>query len=136
MEPQYKTKTKGYEFRYEFDMPVEFRKRVCTCEKMTYNFGGHYPTWFCSTCGKPPVHHLYKCFICDKVFIKDFSWPWYCMVDATCWDCSQDLAAPCLLHGLISMYKEKGYPLVEPLGLNPKVFTDEDMIGVLDFLDE
>ena len=123
-------KTQGYEFRYYYNILPAFKNRVCLCDVETYDFNDRsHPTWFCHTCKKPPLHFLNQCFVCGETFIKDFSWPYYCLLDPTCWNCSQDIAAPCLQHSVINMYKEKGYPLTPPMGLNPKFYTAQELDG-------
>ena len=131
--PQYETKHQDYEFRYRWDMPVQFRKRVCVCEVgIKYDFSGKslYPYGCCARCGKPDLSTLLKCKTCGEVFIKDFSWPFECRspYHTTCWDCSQKLTELCTEHTRIPMYKD-GYPLREPLGLNPVKYTEEELDG-------
>ena len=127
-QPQLDVKTKGYEHRYRYNIPAEYRTRVCMCErhKIVTN------SWRCGNCDLPPVHYLNKCVDCGKIFIKDFSFPWFCTVCPTCHECSKSIAAPCLLHGLIPLFREKfsietGAILGEPFGLNPKHYTEEEM---------
>jgi len=130
-QPQLDIETKGYEFRYRYNLTSDFRERVCTCEHIKYVTG----KWRCGNCGLVPVHYLYKCIDCGEIFIKDFSFPWFCSVCPTCYDCSKDIAAPCLLHGIIPLWREtysieNGAPLGEPLGLNPREITDEERAAI------
>lgn len=129
-QPQLDVKTKGYEFRYKYNIPAEFRSRVCTCEQMVYTTKG--PAAYGCICGKPPVHALHKCVDCGEIFIKDFSFEWFCGVCPTCYNCSKDIAAPCLLHDIVPILRERfsvnnGAPLGKPKGLNPKRYTEEEM---------
>ena len=128
-QPQLDIETKGYEYRYKYGLPADFRDRVCTCERINYTTN---PTsWACGNCGKPPVHHLNRCVDCSTVFIKDFSFPWFCTICPTCYECSKNIAAPCLDHDIIPLWRNKyttetGAPLGKPLGLNPRELTDEE----------
>ena len=133
-QPQLDVETPGYEFRYRYNIPANLVNRVCTCDRI--NYVTMKVSWACGTCGKPPVHFLYKCKSCDEVFIRDFSWPWWCSLDPRCWNCIQEVTEACPKHGIVPIYKEKGAPLSLPLGLNPRKFTPEEMEGVFDFLDE
>ena len=126
-QPQLDVETKGYEFRYRYNIPADFRDRVCTCEK--YKIESY--AWHCGNCKKPPVHNLYKCVDCGDLFLRDFNFPWFCSVCPTCYECSKNIAAPCLQHGVIPWLKERytidiGAPVGEPLGLNPKEITDDE----------
>ena len=130
-QPQFDVETPGYEFRYRYNIPANLRSRVCTCDKIDYL--NMKKPWACGKCGLPPVHFLFKCCKCDKVFIKDFSYPWWCGLDPHCWDCIQEIDSECSKHRIIPIYRERGAPLREPIGLNPKVFTPEDLEGLFDF---
>lgn len=130
-QPQLDTETKGYEHRYIYNLPADYRDRVCTCERHKIK---EY-TWRCGNCNKPPVHFLYKCVDCSQLFLRDFSFPWFCSVCPTCYDCSKNIAAPCLLHNIIPLWRERysveiGAPLGEPLGLNPREITDEERASI------
>ena len=126
-QPQFDIETPGYEFRYRYNIPVEFRKRVCTCERINYK--NMKTPWACGTCGKPPVHFLFRCIICEKIFIKYFDTATLCNRHPKCWDCinKEEHHCSCVRYG--------GVRVFEPLGLNPKEFTTEEMTGVFDFLE-
>lgn len=121
------TRTKGLEYRYIYDIPVAYRDKLCTCEHIKYDTKSDRP-WNC-VCGKVAIHHLHRCVKCDVIFIKDFDWPWWCIVDSQCWDCIQTMDKACERHGVIPLYRETGGPYRKPLGLNPKRYTEEEMSG-------
>lgn len=119
-----------YTFRNYYDMPIEFQRRICNCDMFIFGqpFNG-----MCKKCGKPPSWELYQCINCDTIFIRDFSWPWFCAVDPTCWDCCQSLDSPCSIHGMPRAFINKPLPISLPMGLNPKIFSQEDLDSVFDF---
>lgn len=131
--PQYFTETKGYEFRYKYNMPVAFAERICACEGLTVKFSEH--GGFCARCIKPFEWTLFECVRCETLFIKDFGHPYFCICDPTCWECSQKLDNFCPTEFHMGVAKQGGYieALRDPLGLNPKTFTDEELADVFDF---
>lgn len=131
-QPQLDIETKGFEYRYRYNIPTDYRDKVCTCERIKYTNDADYR---CGNCRKVPVHFLFKCVDCSKIFIRDFNFTWFCTVCPTCYECSKDIAAPCLLHGMIPLYREtysveNGAPLGKPLGLNPTELTDEERTAI------
>lgn len=79
----------------------------------------------CRICGGYPSYTIRKCVNCSNIFIKDFSSSKYCDLFPYCWTCLPKLPwSSCPYH-----VNPSGRYLVElqPLGINPKVFTQEEL---------
>lgn len=88
----------------------------------------------CGNCDKVVPWFFFKCVSCDTYFVKDFRHPKFCDFYPTCWE--HTLVLPwryCTKHKADPDEFELCAVIVEPIGLNPKVFSDEDLADVFDF---
>lgn len=97
----------------------------------------------CKNCNKVVPWFFYKCVKCESYFVRDFRHPKFCQSYPTCWEhtlelpweyCEQHDFPPRPAHVGAAEWMNDWYrPFVEPLGLNPKNFTEEELAGVFDF---
>lgn len=116
-------------------MPLEFRSQVCKCpavgktDSKTYN----HVIGICGTCKKPESYYLWRCVSCENLFLRDFV-SQFCVREPKCWDCSLDNPSDCSdkYHGYCEYYHPRN-EWVAPVLPKPRVFTAEELAGVLDF---
>lgn len=92
----------------------------------------------CGDCDKPKVYNSHWCIQCGEFFIKDFIDTRFCSAFPFCWDCLDDVPWDeyCRDHALPAHveFSENGdTTIIPPVGLNPKVFTAEELENVFDF---
>lgn len=82
------------------------------------------------TCGKPLFTYIYRCNSCHVIFIKDFGYTNWCLCNTYCWDCMSELRpARCTYHS-----NSDRNSIWEPVGLNPKKYSDDDINATLEEL--
>jgi hypothetical protein len=99
----------------------------------------------CSNCNKVVPWFFFKCAECDQYFIKDFRHPKFCIFYPTCWQHTLELPweycedhcfpARAPYTGNAAWMNEHYKALVEPVGLNPRSFTDEELANVFEGID-
>ena len=94
---------------------------------------------FCNHCKRPPHWYLYRCVNCNRVFLKDFLDPKFCFAYPYCWNCLPQLSWAFCPDHISTLVEDKGIVynrgtrfertvhFHEPLGLNPKVYSDEEL---------
>lgn len=88
----------------------------------------------CARCLKVVPWFFYKCVVCDQYFIQDFRHPKFCAFYPTCWQHTLELPWEyCVDHRNYLGYDPQ--LLVEPIGLNPRSFSDEELANVFEGID-
>jgi hypothetical protein len=98
------------EYWYWTTIPPQFKRYICQCEnyKPGYDYKLELP--ICRVCSKLPKYFLRKCTSCNKLFLKDFHSPSFCVLNPQCWNCL-DIDAPMCKHvprGLVSCVDGRG----------------------------
>ena len=113
------------EFR---ELPHRLQQLVCNCgnySAMACKYKDGPP--MCGNCNKVVPWFVKKCVDCDTYFIQDFRHPKFCGFYPTCWEhtLTQDWDY-CVTHR--SYLWDTGYwETVEPVGLNPKIISKEQL---------
>jgi hypothetical protein len=90
----------------------------------------------CGTCDKVVPWFFFKCIKCETFFVRDFRHPKFCTYYPTCWEHTLELPwEHCPKHNFPPTYRNGFRPYVEPTGLNPREFTDEELAGIFDWTD-
>jgi hypothetical protein len=90
----------------------------------------------CARCKKVVPWFFYKCVICDQYFIQDFRHPKFCAFYPTCWQHTLELPWEfCGEHRPHVLGGTRLNMIVEPIGLNPRKFSDEELANVFEGID-
>lgn len=106
------------------DVPPRFKRRLHSIH-MDHDFkmdllDSRQP---CHTCKGYHIIDLHKCIFCANLFIRDFTAIKYCGWAPTCFNCLNKLPwERCPYH-----IRPKNIEDLPPLGINPKVFTQEEL---------
>jgi len=91
----------------------------------------------CGDCDKPKVYNSHWCINCGEFFIRDFIDTRFCSAYPHCWNCLGELRWDfCPDHALpnhVEWAENGDTTIIRPVGLNPKVFTAEELENVFDF---
>ena len=91
----------------------------------------------CGDCDKPKVYTSHWCLNCGEFFIRDFVDTRFCSAYPHCWDCLGELNWDyCPDHAMpnhVEFAENGDTTITSPVGLNPKVFTVEELENVFDF---
>lgn len=128
---------------WEIDsVPVNFQNLLCfgpiptNIDKHT-TFEKKRGLVICGDCDKPKVYNSHWCVSCGEFFIRDFIDTRFCPAYPHCFNCLDKLKWDfCPDHAMPSHveFAENGdTTILPPVGLNPKVFTAEELENVFDF---
>lgn len=98
---------------------------------------GQWNVPLCRTCHKPPEWFVYMCVACERVFIRDFSSPQFCLCESYCWDHLSlgpfSRTEGCLEHA--SSFS-LGNGIIPPSGLNERLLgiTEQEYDDILNEL--
>lgn len=132
---QHERVDKTYKYVEKTDLPYRLAIQFHDCGNYTgvasdkYNGGPP----ICGNCNKIVPWFFFKCVKCDQHFIQDFRHPKFCSYYPTCWQHTLELPWDYCPSHAFKYRLEKPFWLHEPIGLNPKVFSDEDLADVFDF---
>jgi hypothetical protein len=88
----------------------------------------------CGNCNKVVPWFFFKCVVCDKYFVQDFRHPKFCGFYPTCWEHTLELEWDyCSIHRADPNKYEWFAQIVEPVGLNPKEFSQSELENVFNF---
>lgn len=91
----------------------------------------------CGDCDKPKVYNSHWCLGCGEFFIRDFIDTRFCPAYPHCWNCLDKLKWDyCPDHAMpnhVEFAENGDTTILAPVGLNPKVYTEEDLKDVFDF---
>lgn len=113
-------------------IPITLQDRVCMCVEPgspLFNYDKRLGPLVqcCKTCRKPYRWNVRHCTMCGAWFIKDFRKKSKdCVKHGRCWEClNVDIVCACDKEDTIR-------PDFGPLGLNPKVYSQEEMDAAFD----
>lgn len=117
-------------------LPLRLQKLMCNCGNytaMTARFESGPP--MCGNCDKVVPWFFKKCIECDTYFIQDFRHPKFCGFYPTCWEhtLTQEWEH-CETHRSY-LWELRYHEIVEPVGLNPKVLSTEELASFDIFAD-
>lgn len=115
-------------------MPAEFKRMVCSCRdrqsRLVRKDNMESLLSVCSSCKKPESYYLYRCTMCESLFIHDFR-AVFCYQDPCCWNCVTPADA-CDGHNYCEYYWRPDQ-WIAPVLPKPRVFTAEELADVFDF---
>lgn len=126
----------SYTFPNIYDLPPRLRSIYHDCGNYSAVgakiYKGGPP--LCGNCDKVVPWFFFKCIKCDKFFVQDFRHPKFCNFYPTCWDHTLLLEWKyCTTHKADPDEWEFYAQIIEPVGLNPREFSDEELAGIFDF---
>lgn len=119
-----------------YDLPYRLSQKFHDCGNYTGTPSRTYRNGppICGNCNKVVPWFFYKCVKCDQYFIQDFRHPKFCSFYPTCWQHTLELPwdfcrdhRPYLATDLVVV--------VDPIGLNPRSFTAEELADVFEGID-
>lgn len=119
----------------KYDLPHRLREKYHDCGNYSaMNLVKYSGPPMCGNCNKVVPWFFFKCVKCEKHFIQDFRHPKFCNFYPTCWEHTLTLEwRYCSTHRADPDVYEWFAQIIEPIGLNPKEFSDEELAGIFDF---
>lgn len=123
-----------------YRVPLSFRNKLCFGEwgpdKTNHPYSLDFYDLICKICNKANIEHCFKrCATCHKLYIVDFYLTKYCKFFPTCWNCIQKWPTGytyCVLdtRAAAYTYSLKWIREFGPLGLNPRIFTEDELNSI------
>lgn len=127
---------KEYSFPEIYELPYNLQEKCHACGKYsavnTIFYKGGPP--ICGNCNRVVPWFFFKCVKCEVYFIQDFRHPKFCGFYPTCWTHTLELEWEyCTKHKADPEKFEFYRKVIEPVGLNPRIYTPEELAEEWDF---